>query len=44
MDTHALACAEKLIHFIDAPPTPFHATHNIIATLQRAGFSELLLG
>ena len=44
MDTHALACAEKLIHFIDASPTPFHATHNIIATLQRAGFSELLLG
>jgi aspartyl aminopeptidase len=35
------AAAERMIRFIDASPTPFHAVATVIAALRAQGFTEL---
>ncbi|MBL4849282.1 MAG: M18 family aminopeptidase [Planctomycetes bacterium] len=39
--TEALAASRRLIEFIDASPTPFHAVTSSVALLEAAGFSRL---
>jgi aspartyl aminopeptidase len=36
-----IAAAERMLRFIDASPTPFHAVASIVAALKARGFSEL---
>lgn len=40
-DADATACADDLLRFINASPTPFHAVHSAIERLQAAGFRAL---
>ncbi|KAJ7047472.1 aspartyl aminopeptidase [Mycena alexandri] len=34
--------AHRLLQFLNASPTPFHAVHNAIARLEKAGFQKVL--
>ncbi|MBM4359536.1 MAG: M18 family aminopeptidase [Deltaproteobacteria bacterium] len=36
-----IAAGERLIRFVDASPTPFHAVATVVATLRAQGFTEL---
>jgi aspartyl aminopeptidase len=35
--------ATRLVQFVNASPTPFHAVHNAAVRLERAGFSKVCL-
>lgn len=38
---HGVAASKRMIKFIDASPTPYHAVQNVAAQLREDGFSEL---
>lgn len=37
----APAAAQRFLRFVDASPTPFHATATAVAMLEQAGFKRL---
>jgi aspartyl aminopeptidase len=39
---HGPQAALRFLSFLNASPTPFHAVHNAIVRLEKAGFQKLL--
>jgi aspartyl aminopeptidase len=39
---HGPEAAHRFLSFVNASPTPFHAVHNAIVRLEKAGFQKIL--
>jgi aspartyl aminopeptidase len=39
---HGPEAALRFLSFVNASPTPFHAVHNAIVRLEKAGFQKVL--